>query len=158
MRSSLFARAGTAWVPALLVCLGAIGSAAGQSQYYEEFPQEASGEICFQVDGAILISAAGKPEAFLYVGIPQDDIVCQPVEGRGRDWASLRARLAFLNSAGMELAKMESALARALEWLRVLTFADTLREVVDLARRDTYWNIDQRHRFPFPIPGLPEWQ
>ena len=80
------------------------------SNPYPRFPQEARGEIHFSADGAILVTPTGDREVFLYIGVPEQDVVSVPMTGRGGSWMEIGARLSFLDSEGAETLRLSSAL------------------------------------------------
>ncbi len=90
-------RAGAFGVPALVLltlCLAA-ASVANAAAFATE-AAEATGDIHFQVDGVRLLSADGGEEAHVFIGIFDDEVRCESLEGREGPWIWLDTRLDLL--------------------------------------------------------------
>lgn len=96
------ARAGASGVPAfvLLTLCAAVLSPAGATALVN-LPAEATGDIHFQVDGVRLLSADGGEEAHVFVGIFDDEVRCEPLEGREGPWIWLDTRIDLLRRGSL---------------------------------------------------------
>lgn len=98
--------AGAGWGPALLFCLYLAGGPVARGQEGEplaHFPVEATGEIHFMADGAVFLDAAEAEVIRFYLAVPEEDVLCIPVEGREGEWMQFGAVMRLLDAADQQL-------------------------------------------------------
>jgi GWxTD domain-containing protein len=82
----------------------------GTESTLPRFPLEAEGDIRFTADAVVFLDASDKPEAIVYLAVPEPDMEFVSIADQPGDWMQLDATLTFLNAGRDALVSMTSHL------------------------------------------------